>query len=45
MGSSMPRSASAARVVSSISAFTTSIEARPPPTTSAPSGNAKVGPS
>ena len=45
IGTSMPRSASFARVVSSISAFTTSIEASPPPTTSAPSCGVKRGPS
>ncbi len=45
MSTSMPRSRSAARVVSSISTFATSIEARPPPTTMASSGGSNVGPS
>ena len=44
IGTSMPRSRSFARVVSSISAFTTSIEASPPPTTIAPSRGSKTGP-
>ena len=41
---SMPRSRSFARVVSSISAFATSIEARPPPITRAPSCGSNTGP-
>ena len=44
IGTSMPRSRSFARVVSSISTFTTSIDASPPPTTIAPSRGSKTGP-
>ena len=40
----MPRSRNFARVVSSISTFTTSIDASPPPTTSAPSRASNTGP-
>src|SRR5262249_37375001 len=45
ISSSMPRSASAARTVSICSTFRTSIEARPPPTTIAPSTASYWGPS
>jgi hypothetical protein len=40
----IPLSASLRRVVSSIRSLTTSMDAKPPPTTSAPSSMGKVGP-